>query len=71
MEYLELFEPSAKTSEIQAFLVDSGPVPMATRAPRKLRDSAKEAASLSGITFAPFVKQAMIGNLTRKDQPDG
>ena len=62
--YSELLESGATTSEIQAFLVDSELVPVTIRIPRSLRDSAKEAASLSGLTFTSFVKQSMIEKLS-------
>ena len=58
MKYSELLESVATTSEIRAFLVDSELVPVTIRIPRTLRDSAKEAAALSGLTFTPFVKQS-------------
>lgn len=66
MKYTELLESGASESEIQAFLVDSELVPVTIRIPRSLRDSAKEAASLSGLTFTSFVKQCMIERLSSR-----
>ena len=63
MTYTELLESGATESEIKAFLVDSELVPVTIRVPRSLRDSAKEVASLSGLTFTSFVKQCMIEKL--------
>ena len=51
MKYTDLLESGANTSEIQTFLVDSELVPVTIRMPRSLRDSAKEAAALSGMNF--------------------
>lgn len=66
MKYTELLESGASESEIQAFLVDSELVPVTIRIPRSLRDSAKEAASLSGLTFTSLVKQCMIERLSSR-----
>ena len=59
MKYSKLFESGATASEIQAFLVGSGLVPVTIRIPRSLRDSAREAASRLGLTFASFVGQGI------------
>ena len=48
-------------------LVDSELVPVTIRIPKNLRDSAKEAAALSGMNFTSFVKRLMIEELSRKD----
>jgi len=67
MKYAELIDSGASPTEIQSYLVDSELVPVTIRIPRNLRDSAKEAASLSGMTFTSFVKRLMIEELSRKD----
>ena len=67
MKYSELVDSEATTTEIQAFLVDGGNVPVTLRIPKNLRDSAKQAASLSGLTFTSFVKQALIEKPSKKD----
>lgn len=64
MKYSELLESGATSSEIRAFLVNSELVPVTIRIPRSLRDSAKEFASLSGLTFTSFAKQSMIEKLS-------
>lgn len=66
MKYSELLDSGVTPTEIQAFLVDSELVPVTIRMPRSLRDSAKEAASLSGMNFTTFVKQTMIEKLSKK-----
>lgn len=65
MKYSELVDSGATPSEIQAFLVDSELVPVTIRIPRTLRDSAKEAASLSGLTFTALVKMCLIEKLSQ------
>ena len=67
MRYAELLDSGASPTEIQSFLVDSELVPVTIRIPKNLRDSAKEAASLSGMTFTSFIKRLMIEELSRKD----
>ena len=67
MKYAELINSGASPTEIQSFLVDSELVPVTIRIPRNLRDSAKEAAALSGMNFTSFVKRLMIEELSRKD----
>lgn len=64
MKYSELLESGATASEIQTYLVNSELVAVTIRIPRTLRDSAKEAAALSGLTFTSFVKQGMIEKLS-------
>lgn len=67
MKYAELINSGASPTEIQSYLVDSELVPVTIRIPKNLRDSAKEAASLSGLTFTSFIKRLMIEELSRKD----
>lgn len=66
MKYTDLIESGATESEIQAYLVESDLVPVTIRIPKNLRDSAKEAASLSGLTFTSFVKHCMIERLSSR-----
>jgi predicted DNA binding CopG/RHH family protein len=67
MKYAELLDSGASPTEIQSYLVESELVPVTIRIPKNLRDSAKEAASLSGMTFTSFIKRLMIEELSRKD----
>ncbi|MEE1209370.1 MAG: hypothetical protein U0K60_04960 [Parafannyhessea umbonata] len=67
MKYAELINSGASPTEIQSYLVDSELVPVTIRIPKNLRDSAKEAAALSGMNFTSFVKRLMIEELSRKD----
>ena len=66
MKYTDLVDSGASTTEILEFLVDGDSVPVTLRIPQNLRDSAKQAASLSGLTFTSFVKQALIEKLSSK-----
>lgn len=64
MKYSELVESGAKKSEVQVFLVDGDTVPMTIRIPSNLRESAKEAAALRGISLSAFVRMCMIQELS-------
>ena len=66
MKYSELVDSGAKETEVQAFLVDGETVPVTMRIPSNLRDSAKEAAALRGISFSAFVRMCMIQELSKR-----
>lgn len=66
MKYSELIESEAKDSEVQTFLVNGDVVPMTIRIPSNLRDSAKEAASLRGMSLSAFVRMCMIKELSKR-----
>jgi hypothetical protein len=67
MKYSELLDSGASPTEIQSYLVDSELVSVTIRIPRTLRDSAKEAAALNGLTFTSLLKQCLIERLSKKD----
>ena len=66
MKYSEIIESDAKDSEVQTFLVDGEVVPMTIRIPSNLRDSAKEAAALRGMSLSAFVRNCMIQELSKR-----
>lgn len=65
MKYSELKESGATPTEIQAFLVGSENVPLTMRVPRNLREAAKEAATLKGMSLTTYVKTLLIADLSR------
>jgi predicted DNA binding CopG/RHH family protein len=67
MKYTELLESGATPSEIQSFLTESELASVTIRMPKNLRDSAKEVASLNGMTFTSFVKMCMIEKLSKTE----
>lgn len=69
MKYSGLLDSGATPTEIQAFLVGSESVPMTMRLPRTLRDSAREAAVLKGMTLTSYVKMCLIEKLSQEAQP--
>lgn len=64
MKYSEFVNSGATPTEIQAFLVGSENVPVAIRIPRNLRDAAKEAAELEGMSLTTYVKVCLIERLS-------
>ena len=67
MKYSELLDAGASPSEIQSYLVDSELVSVTMRMPKNLRDAAKEAAMLKGMTYTSFVKMCMIEKLSKAE----
>ncbi len=64
MKYSELVDSGATPTEAQSFIKNSENVSVTLRMPRSLRDSAKEAASLSGMSLASYVKMCLIDRLS-------
>ena len=62
MKYSDLLESGATQTEIQAFPTGSENVPLTM--PRTLRDSAKEAAALKGVSLTAYVKMCLIERLS-------
>ena len=68
MKYSELVDSGATPTEIQSVLTDSENVSVTLRMPRSLRDSAKEAASLSGMSLTSYVKMCLFVRLSGADR---
>lgn len=66
MRYSDLLERSASESEIQSFLAEGESVPVTIRIPSNLRDSAKEAASMTGMSYSAFVRMCIIEKLSKR-----
>ncbi|MGO5383435.1 hypothetical protein [Collinsella sp. LCP19S3_B7] len=68
MKYADLIDGEAKASELKSFLVDGENVAVTIRIPKNMRDAAKDAAALSGISFTSLVKMSLIEYLTKKEK---
>lgn len=66
MGFCELIDEGATKSTQQAFLADGETVAVTIRIPSNLRDSAKEIASLRGMSFSAFIRMCMIERLTEE-----
>ena len=60
MKYGDLIDGNVTPSEMKAFLVDGKNVAVAICIPENLRDAAREAAALSGVSFTSLVKMSLI-----------
>lgn len=67
MSYSDLLKAGVGGTELRSYLVDGEVVPVTMRIPSNLRDSAKEAAALRGISFSAFVRSCMIDELAKGD----
>ena len=65
MGYSDLIASGAGETEIRSYLVDGDTVPVTLRIPANLRDSAKEAAVLRGMSFSAFVRACVISELVK------
>ena len=68
MRYRELIDSPATESEIRAYLADGNQVAVAFRIPQNLRDCAKEAAELRGMSFSAFMRMRMMSELSKRNQ---
>lgn len=68
MKYADLLDGHASRSEMQSFLVDGENVAVTVRIPENMRDAAKEAAELNGVSFAAIVKMSLIEYLSRGER---
>lgn len=66
MRYSALLESGFTPGELQSFLVGGDVVPVSMRIPENLRDAAKEAAELSGMSFTSFLKMCLIERLVER-----
>lgn len=67
MSYKELIKSGADATGIQHYLVDGEMTAITIRIPKNLRDSAKEAAELKGMSFSALIRASLIQHLVKKD----
>ena len=66
MKYADLLDGHASRSKMQAFLVDGKNVAVTVRIPENMRDAAKEAAELNGVSFTALLKMSLIEYLSKE-----
>lgn len=66
MKYADLLDGHASRSEMQAFLVDGKNVAVTVRIPENMRNAAKEAAELNGVSFTALLKMSLIEYLSKE-----
>lgn len=67
MKYADLIDGNVTESELKAYLVGGENVAVTVRIPKNMRDIAKQAAELSGVSFTSLVKMSLIEHLAEKD----
>lgn len=66
MNYADLIDGNITESELKAHLVEGENVAVTVRIPKNMRDMAKQAAELSGMSFTSLVKMSLIEHLAEK-----
>lgn len=66
MNYLDLVKENADQTDIMKYLTSGDMTAITIRIPKNLRDSAKEAASLRGMSFSTLVRECMIKELAKR-----
>ena len=67
MRYADLIDGNVTKSELKTYLVRGENVAVTVRIPKNMRDIAKQAAELSGVSFTSLVKMSLIEHLAEKD----
>ena len=67
MKYADLIDGNVTISELKTYLVGGENVAVTVRIPKNMRDIAKQAAELSGVSFTSLVKMSLIEHLAEKD----
>lgn len=67
MHYADLIDGNITEGELKAYLVEGENVAVTVRIPKNMRDIAKQAAELSGVSFTSLVKMSLIEHLAEKD----
>lgn len=67
MRYADLIDGNVAESELKAYLVEGENVAVTVRIPKNMRDVAKQAAELTGVSFTSLVKMSLIEHLTEKE----
>lgn len=68
MNYADLIDGNITESELKAHLVEGENVAVTVRIPKNMRDMAKQAAELSGMSFTSLVKMSLIEHLAERDR---
>ena len=67
MRYADLIDGNVTKSELKTYLVGGENVAVTVRIPKNMRDIAKQAVELSGVSFTSLVKMSLIEHLAEKD----
>ncbi len=65
MKYSDLIDGEVTVGQFQSFLAEGESVAVTVRIPKNMRDMAKEAAELSGVSFTSLLKMSLIEHLAK------
>ena len=65
MRYGELLKSEASETELREHLASGEVAAVTLRIPVALRDAAKEAAAMKGVSFSAYVRMCMLDDLTK------
>lgn len=68
MSYSELVKGNADETDIRSYLADGKQVAVTFRIPENLRNGAKEAAELRGMSFSAFMRMCMMNELSKREK---
>lgn len=68
VSYNDLVKSNADETDIRSYLAEGKQVAVTFRIPENLRDSAKEAAELRGMSFSAFMRMCMMSELSKPNQ---
>lgn len=68
MDYADMLKRGASATEMREYLVDGEMTAITIRIPKNLRDSAKKAAQLRGMSFSAFIRECMINELANEGE---
>ena len=60
MRYADLIDGNVTKSELKTYLVGGENVAVTVRIPKNMRDIARQAAELSGVSFTSYIQSATV-----------
>lgn len=68
--YTDLIDRHVEQTYLRSHLVDCENVAVTIRIPKNLRESAKESASMRGMSFSALIRQSIIEDLASSEKPE-
>lgn len=65
MQYSDMLKSNFDETDMRMLLTSGDQVAVTIRIPENLRDAAKEAAEMCGVSFSAFIRMSMIQELAK------
>ena len=65
MQYSDMLKSNVDETDMRMLLTTGDQVAVTIRIPESLRDAAKEAAEMRGVSFSAFIRMSMIQELAK------